>query len=326
MKKIKKYLFSAAGLATLMVLLSGCASQSTKSGALKAPTSGPYHLIYQWIGLPLQHITVNLAHAMGGTNGAGWAIVIITLAVRVIIMPLMLNQQHKATLQQEKMRRVQPQMALLQEAMKTKGMTPEQQMALSGLQREIYSKNGISMTGGIGCLPLLIQMPIMIGIYQAVAYSSALAKSTFFGISLSSKSMLLAIIATVLALIQGYISLIGIPEEQKKTMQATMLMNPIMTLFFAMSFSGALALYWTVGNLVMVIQQVITTFIVQPHAKKRIEAELQDKPIVEVITKAKIDEILKPAGSAATPAAKAKINQEHADLRKRNQGKQKRKK
>lgn len=326
MKKIKKYLFSAAGLAALMVLLSGCASQSTKSGALKAPTSGPYHLIYQWIGLPLQHITVNLAHAIGGTNGAGWAIVIITLAVRVIIMPLMLNQQHKATLQQEKMRRVQPQMALLQEAMKTKGMTPEQQMALSGLQREIYSKNDISMTGGIGCLPLLIQMPIMIGIYQAVAYSSALAKSTFFGISLSSKSMLLAIIATVLALIQGYISLIGIPEEQKKTMQATMLMNPIMTLFFAMSFSGALALYWTVGNLVMVIQQVITTFIVQPHAKKRMEAELKDKPIVEVVTKAKIDEILKPAGSAATPAAKDKISQENADLRKRNQGKQKRKK
>lgn len=317
MKKIKKRLLPVSLLALLPLFLTACSSQTSKNGSLKAPTSGPYYWIYEWIGLPLQHITVNIAHAIGG---AGWAIVIITLVVRVILMPLMLSQQHKATLQQEKMHLLQPQMQLLQKAMKTPGMTPDQQMALTGLQREIYSKNNVSMTGGMGCLPLLIQMPIMIGIYQAVAYSNALAKSTFFGISLSSKSMVLAIIATVFALIQSYVAMIGIPEEQKKTMQATMLMNPIMTFFFSMSFSGALALYWAVGNLVMVIQQLITTFIVQPRAKKRVSKELEDSPIVEVVTQAKLDQILKPA-----PKQKPTSQPKSGDLRKRNQGKQKRK-
>ena len=317
MKKIKKRLLPVSLLALLPLFLTACASQTSKNGSLKAPTSGPYYWIYEWIGLPLQHITVNIAHAIGGASGA---IVIITLVVRVILMPLMINQQHKATMQQEKMHLLQPQMQLLQKAMKTPGMTPDQQMALSGLQREIYSKNNVSMTGGMGCLPLLIQMPIMIGIYQAVAYSNALAKSTFFGISLSSKSMVLAIIATVFALIQSYVAMIGIPEEQKKTMQATMLMNPIMTFFFSMSFSGALALYWAVGNLVMVIQQLITTFIVQPRAKKRVSKELEDSPIVEVVTQAKLDQILKPA-----PEQKPASQPKSGDLRKRNQGKQKRK-
>lgn len=324
MNKIKKYLLPTAGLAAMTLLLSACQRSTSKSNVMKAPTAGPYYWVYKWIGLPLQHIAVNLSHAIGGASGAGWAIVIITLVVRLILMPLMLNQQHKAITQQEKMHRIQPQMALLQKALKTEGLTPQQQMELSGLQREIYSKNNISLTGGMGCLPLLIQMPIMIWIYQAVAYSSALAHSTFFGIFLYDKSMLLAIVATLLALAQSGISTIGIPEEQKKTMQATLLMNPIMTFFFSMSFSGALALYWAVGNLVMVIQQLITTFIVQPHAKKRIEKELQDKPIVEVVTQAKLDSIInKPAAKSQQSAAESK---QHQDLRKRNQGKQQRNK
>ena len=179
-------------------------------------------------------------------------------------------------------------------------------------------------TGGMGVRARFLQIPYIDGIYQAVAYSSALAHSTFFGISLYDKSMLLAIIATLLALAQSGISTIGIPEEQKKTMQATLLMNPIMTFFFSMSFSGALALYWAVGNLVMVIQQLITTFIVQPHAKKRIEKELQDKPIVEVVTQAKLDSIInKPAAKSQQSVAESK---QHQDLRKRNQGKQQRNK
>lgn len=318
----KKNILTTAGLLVLPLLLSACSRRTSQSGTLKAPTSGPYFWIYKWIGTPLQNIMVSLSHTLGGSNGAGWAIVIITLIIRIILMPLMLNQQHKSIVQQQKMSRIQPQMKLIQESLKIKGLTPEQQMQISNLQREIYSKNNISMVGGIGCLPLLIQMPIMIGIYQAVAYSSALAKSTFFGISLSQKSIVLAIIATILAFIQSYISLIGIPEEQKQTMKTTMYVNPIMTLFFAMSFSGALALYWAAGNLVMVIQQLITTFVIQPRAKKRIEEELKNKPIVEVVTQEKIDSIVN-----TTPASDSKqsseIIKQHENLRKRNQGKQK---
>lgn len=66
-----------------------------------------------------------------------------------------------------------------------------------------------------------------------------------------------------------------------------MIVNPIMTLFFSLSFSGALALYWAAGNLVMIIQQVIVTFVLTPSVKKHIADELKDKPIETVITKEK---------------------------------------
>ncbi|EGF36101.1 membrane protein insertase YidC [Lactobacillus helveticus] len=320
MKKIKKYTGVLALLVVAALVLSACGATNNPN---VAPHSGIYGWVYQWLGRPLQNIMIHTAHMVGGDNSAGWGIVIITVVVRLILMPLMLVQQNKSVRQQEKMARLQPQMKLIQAAMKHKGITPEQQMTLSGWQRELYSKNEMSLTGGIGCLPLIIQLPIMWGIYQAVFYSPQLAHSTFFGISLSQKSVVLAIIATIFTVIQGYISLIGIPEEQKKTMQSMMIFNPIMTLFFSLSFSGALALYWAAGNLVMIIQQVIVTFILTPSVKKHVADELKDKPVEVVVTKEKVADLFNTnSGNSTTSQAKKEL---HQDLRNRNKGKQKHK-
>ena len=320
MKKIKKYTGALALLVVTALVLSACGATNNPN---VAPHSGIYGWVYQWLGRPLQNIMIHTAHMVGGDNGAGWGIVIITVVVRLILMPLMLVQQNKSVRQQEKMARLQPQMKLIQTAMKHKGITPQQQMTLSGWQRELYSKNEMSLTGGIGCLPLIIQLPIMWGIYQAVFYSPQLAHSTFFGISLSQKSVVLAIVATIFTVIQGYISLIGIPEEQKKTMQSMMIFNPIMTLFFSLSFSGALALYWAAGNLVMIIQQIIVTFILTPRVKKHVADELKDKPVEIVVTKEKVADLFDTnSGNSTTSQAKKEL---HQDLRNRNKGKQKRK-
>ncbi|CDI42924.1 membrane protein insertase YidC [Lactobacillus helveticus] len=320
MKKIKKYTGVLALLVVAALVLSACGATNNPN---VAPHSGIYGWVYQWLGRPLQNIMIHTAHMVGGDNSAGWGIVIITVVIRLILMPLMLVQQNKSVRQQEKMARLQPQMKLIQAAMKHKGITPEQQMTLSGWQRELYSKNEMSLTGGIGCLPLIIQLPIMWGIYQAVFYSPQLAHSTFFGISLSQKSVVLAIIATIFTVIQGYISLIGIPEEQKKTMQSMMIFNPIMTLFFSLSFSGALALYWAAGNLVMIIQQVIVTLILTPSVKKHVADELKDKPVEVVVTKEKVADLFNTnSGNSTTSQAKKEL---HQDLRNRNKGKQKRK-
>lgn len=322
MKKYRKYLGLLVLVLLVAVIVTGCSSGGNPQKGIP-PHGGIYGWVYTWIGIPLQNVMLKTANAIKGANGAGWAIVIITLVVRTILLPLMLVQQKKSVTQQEKMARLQPQMKLIQEGMKHKPMTPEQQMQLSKWQRELYQKNNVSLTGGIGCLPLLIQMPIMMGIYSAVAYSSVLREASFFGISLNSKSLVLAIIATVFAVIQGYISLIGIPKEQKKTMQSMMFMNPIMTLFFSLSFSGALALYWAAGNLVMIIQQAIVTFILTPSVKKHIADELKDKPVEVVVTKEKVADLFNTnSGNSTTSQAKKEL---HQDLRNRNKGKQKHK-
>ncbi|WP_416209736.1 membrane protein insertase YidC [Lactobacillus sp. PV037] len=322
MKK-SKY-FKLFGLLALMaIFLTACGTTThTGSNIPNPPTSGPYAWVYSLFGKPLQNIMLYVEQRIGGQNGAGWAIGIITIVVQLIVLPLRLISQHKMTTQQEKMQRLQPQMKLVQKALKTPGITQPQQMEISQLQMKIYRENNLSMTGGMGCLPLLIQLPIMAGIYQAVAYSEKLAHSTFFGISLSQKSLVLTLIATALYLLQGYLSTIGLSEEQKRTMKMTMFLSPAMTFFISISASGALALYFTAGGIVIVIQQLIATFVIMPKVKRDVAAELKDTPLKQVVTPQVIDNILGKTSQAK--AKKQETDQLHQSLRERNAGKQKR--
>ncbi|WP_297817505.1 membrane protein insertase YidC [uncultured Lactobacillus sp.] len=326
MKFKNKYFKVFALLAFVAIFMTACATK-TEHGALAAPSAGPYAWIYNVFGRPLQNIMLFVEAKIGGSNGAGWAIALITLVVQFIVMPLRLNSSYKMTKQQEKTQKLQPQMQLIQNAMKNKNLTQPQQMQLSQLQMKIYKENNMSMMGGMGCLPLVIQLPIMMGIYQAVAYSNQLAKASFFGISLSQRSIVLTVIATALYVIQGYLSMIGIPEQQKKAMQMTLILSPAMTFFISISSSGALALYFLAGGIVIVIQQLITTFILMPKVKKEVALELKDKPLKTVVTQESIDEIIGSTSSNSSSPAKNQAKQKlHKDLRARNAGKQQRKK
>ncbi len=134
------------------------------------------------------------------------------------------------------------------------------------------------MTGGIGCLPLLIQLPIFSALYYAIRYSPELSKATFMGISLGKSSLILAILAFLSYLAQGYLSMIGLPEEQKKTMRLMLIMSPVMILFVSMSAPAGLGLYFFVGGLFACLQTLIINFF-RPRIRREVEAELKKHPI-----------------------------------------------
>lgn len=101
-----------------------------------------------------------------------------------------------------------------------------------------------------------------------------------------------------------------------------MFMNPIITLFFSLSFSGSLALYWAAGNFVMIIQQLIVTFIITPHEKERVAREMKARPVEVVVTQKEIDQLF--SNNSTGSNQDNKTQELHQNLRKRNQGKQKR--
>ncbi|WP_119326003.1 membrane protein insertase YidC [Companilactobacillus musae] len=325
-KKYVKYLSVLSLVLVLTLVLTGCAQGSTN---LHAPTSGPYGFIYKWLGIPFQNLILKTAQAVGGTNAYAWGIVIISFVVRLVLVPLSLNQQYKSTTQQEKMRAIQPQLKLIQNAQK-KAKDPAAQQKISGMMMDVYKQNNLSLTGGMGCLPLLLQMPILIGIYQAVQYSKQIGAATFLSIPLGKPSMLIAIIATLFYLLQGWMSLQIVPQEQRKQMQAMLLMSPMMTFFISLISTAALALYFLVGGIVIVIQQLITNYIVTPKIKKRTDEELAKNPVKIVVTQEMIDDILNGSGTdngststtTADPTVKAETKELHKNIRELNKGKQ----
>ena len=321
MKKNKKILLLVSLVAMLAVILTGCAAY--KTGANAAPKGGFFGLIYQFIGIPIRNIMLATENAIGGTNGAGWAIAIITAVIRFVLLPLMLSSSKKSTIQQEKVSRLQDQFKLIQDALKDRSLTPDKQMQISQLQQKFYRENNLSITGGIGCLPLIVQFPFMIGIYQAVAYSDALYKSSFFGVSLGKPSLLFAIVGALFYLAQSLLMLRGVSEQQRAAMQSTIFISPLMTLFISMSTPGALGLYFLVGGIIALIQQVIVTYIILPRAKAKIDAELKEKPMKVVVTKEIIDDIIGNDSDNSVNSSDSTSSTEE-ELRKRNAGKQKR--
>lgn len=286
-----KRIATLTGLFLLIAVTSAACARTGVNGHVTPPQHGPYAIIFKFIGSPFEHWIKGTANMIGGANGYALGIIIISFLVRLILLPLGLNQSYKATTQQEKMKAIQPQLNLIQEKQK-QAKTQESQAKISQLMMKVYKENNLSLVGGIGCLPLLLQFPILIGIYQAVQYSPGIGSAKFLGIPLGKPSLVIAVIAALFYIAQSYISMIGISEAQKKQMKTVMFMNPLMTFFISMFSSAALALYFLVGGIVILIQQVITTFILTPKIRKNIDDDLLKNPVKQVVTESQLDAIL----------------------------------
>ena len=103
---------------------------------------------------------MNLIFDIGITN-IGVAIIVFTVVINIIMIPLTINQQKS----QKLMAVIQPEIKIIQDKYKGKNDN-ESVMKMNAETRAVYSKYGTSMTGG--CLPLLIQMPILFGLYQVI--------------------------------------------------------------------------------------------------------------------------------------------------------------
>ncbi len=298
--KISKRVSVTAALAALALVLSGCVQ--TKNGK-------PYGFVYDYLAIPGQHVMDWLANIFGGSYG--WAIIILTVIVRMVLLPIMVKQMRDATVQQEKVSMIRPQMTALQKQQKA-AKTQEEQQAASQAMMALYRNNGISMTGGIGCLPLLIQMPIFAALYAAIRYSPELSKAVFFTIPLGHSSWILAVLSFLSYLLQGYLSLLGMPEEQKKQMRFTLFLSPVMILFFTISSPAGLGLYFFVGGLFACLQTLIINFY-RPRIRKDIAEKMKNQP-------APVQPVVpKPITPAAKQASVQKTSQKN---RNRNAGKQ----
>lgn len=197
------------------------------------------------------------------------AIIVLTLIIRLITLPLTLKQQVSSY----KMQAMQPQMKALQEKYKNDPQTLQAEMRKLGF-------NPLS-----GCLPLLIQFPILIGLYQAITRTLATTplsllelgshvysflpnisrlvpiNSTFFLWDLSQPDKLFII--PILVVVTTYFSnkLMTPPSTDpttKQTNQMMQMMMPLMFGFFMLSTPVGLGIYWIVSNLIGVLQYYLT--------------------------------------------------------------------
>ena len=255
MKTFKRLLFSGMGL-TLLLILSGCV-QTNKQGQ---PTGQGF--VYQFLVAPMSQVIKYFASDLG--LGFGLAIILVTVIVRLIILPLGLYQSWNATYQSEKRNYLSPIFTPINERMKN-AETQEEKLAAQQALMAAQKENGISMLGGVGCLPLLIQMPFFSALFYAARYTKGIAESSFLGINLGQQSMILIVVVGVLYYVQSLLSLVGLDEEQKEQMKKMIYVSPLMIVIFSLTAPAGVTLYWVVGGFVQILQQFIINFFIRPY-------------------------------------------------------------
>lgn len=109
----------------------------------------------------IMNFMFNMVHAVIPTGSLGFSIILFTIFVRFILLPLMINQQKSM----QRMQEIQPQIQKIQDKYKNK-KDPEAQQKMSQEMAALYQKNKVNPLGG--CLPLLIQMPIILALFQVL--------------------------------------------------------------------------------------------------------------------------------------------------------------
>ena len=305
MKSIKRIALSIMGVAMLLVL-TGCVQVDKATGQ-------PTGFIWNTIGAPMAEAIKYFATDKG--LGFGVAIIIVTIIVRLIILPLGIYQSWKATLHSEKMNALkhvlEPHQTRLKEAT-TQEEKLEAQQALFAAQKE----HGISMFGGVGCFPLLIQMPFFSAIYFAAQHTEGVAEASFLGIALGSPSWILIACAGVLYYVQSLLSLHGVEDEtQREQLKKMIYMSPMMIVMFSIFSPASVTLYWVVGGFMMILQQFIVNYIIRPKLRKKVREEYAKNPPKASKTSATRKDVTPEPATAITTSNKKKN-------KKRNAGKQ----
>lgn len=184
------------------------------------------------------------------TGNFGWAIILFTLLTRLVLYPLMRKQYHSMA----KMQRLQPSMKKIQERFKS-----DRQLMQKKLM-ELYKKEGVNPMGG--CLPMLIQLPILILLWKAILYS---AEQIHFSpgflwitdLSLRDPYFILVILTTAVTMLQQRLMTPMTTGDGGGSQKYMGYLFPLMMALFLYNFPAGLWLYYFLTTLTQVAQQLI---------------------------------------------------------------------
>jgi YidC/Oxa1 family membrane protein insertase len=202
----------------------------------------------QWFVLPLSKFIISVAHLFW--NSYGLAIIITTIIVRLVLMPLMAKQVKSSRAMQE----LQPKIKELQSKYSSKDQNTQKK--LQEEQMKLFQQNHVNPLAG--CLPILIQMPILFAFYQAIMRTEEIKTQSFlwFQLGVHDPFYILPVIAAVTTFLQQKI-MMGRMGNNNPQMAMMIYVFPIMIAIPAFYFPSALALYWVVGNIFMIFQTYI---------------------------------------------------------------------
>lgn len=207
---------------------------------------------YLFIGLQTVHTWIAPAHPGPRNYSWGWAIVLFTILIYMLLVPLRV-QSMKGML---KMQRIQPQIDAIKAKFGNPKPTSPKMAEMNAEIMDLQKAHGVSMFGG--CIPTLVQFPLLFAFFTMMTKVVELRQAHWFWLPDLSKPdpyHILPIVMVVTSfLVQFYTPSPGVDPQQQRMMAFLM---PAFSGYWTWSYASGLALYWNVGNFIMVGQQLV---------------------------------------------------------------------
>lgn len=208
-----------------------------------------------WVSKPLFWVLYQLHELIGNW---GWSIILLTVFIKAAFYKLSATSYRSMA----NMRRLQPEMLRL------KDLYGDDRQKLSQETMNLYKREKVNPMGG--CLPILVQMPVFIALYWVLFESVELRHAPWIlwiqDLSVKDPLFILPLLMGASMYIQQQLN----PTPPDPTQAKIMQMMPIAFTFFFMFFPAGLVLYWTVNNILSIIQQwMITRQIEAAPLKKK---------------------------------------------------------
>ncbi len=199
--------------------------------------------LFLWLKWTYNHIVPNW----------GWAIVLQTLIISLLLLPLRITQM-KSML---KMQRVAPQIKAIQEKYKKYSLRDPRKAPMNEEISALYKKEGVNPAGG--CLPMLIQLPFLYAYYRMLGSALDLRHAHWLWIhDLSAAepfpSVLPILMVVSMLVVQKMTPQAGMDPAQQKMMTVMM---PLMMGFIFFRLPAGLNLYYAEANLIQMAQQAV---------------------------------------------------------------------
>jgi YidC/Oxa1 family membrane protein insertase len=204
---------------------------------------------FWFIAIPLLE-ALHLIHRVTGNYGI--AIIVLTTLVKIATIPLTQTTFRNM----REMQKIQPQMAKLRERFK------DDQVALQKEMMELYRRHRVNPFSG--CLPMVLQIPIFVGLYNTLSHAIELRHAPFAlwidDLSSPDRLMILGVGIPVLTLLMGATMFVQqwlTPQQGDPTQQRMMMFMPLIFTFMFINFPAGLVLYWLVNNVLTIGQQYL---------------------------------------------------------------------
>ena len=225
---MKKKLKVASLFGGALLLLTACGTSEVTS-----QSSGVWEKFVYFFAEVIRFLSI------GGNIGVG--IILFTLLIRTILLPVFQYQMTSS----RKMQEIQPLVKEIQA--KYPGKDLESRTRMSEEMRALYKEKGVKTSSAF--LPLLVQMPVLMALFQALSRVEFLKVGHFLWLDMSATdpTFILPVLAAVFTFFSTWLSNKAMPEKNGG-MTAMMYAMPVMIFFFAMYSASGVALYWVVSN------------------------------------------------------------------------------